>query len=348
MSRSQQRLSGATAARARALRLVKLCAAAAILFTLAAPLSAQPGERERFDHGFEGYEPWYLPPDTTREDAAALKTRWQALAEEIKSTTSAAAGTYVQRGPMRSGFLRWAPGAGFVYFYVYEDFAVIEFSHGTAETTPAEIVFKVEHESLARDGPRSGPLPRRWVAARWKRSEYLVPAERMSEFGNYAAGLAQYNDFNGPCCEFEPFLSKEGGVERGASHEQPDVPQSYRRFLPKPFEATVVSVGRRRAVREYGLEGTLYSSSLGPVTLTPLRIDVRRRRGLRPGLLFRLAGAPLGQYLKITRVGRDHSDGVVIRRINDAGREICYGPDSLEDVVCPPVAVGARVTTSPL
>jgi hypothetical protein len=324
-----------------------LFAAALAVLTHVPACVAQADRPGRFEHGFADYPPWELPSRATRADSDALNARWRALAEELKTASSASAGTYEQRGAMRSGYLRWAPGAGFVYLYVYEIFAVIEFSYGTVEVTPAEIIFKVERESLAGDGPRLGPIPRRWVAARWKRAEYLVPAEQMSDFGNYVAGLGQYNDFNGPCCEFEPFFVKQEGVEQGMSHEQPDVPQNYRRFMRRPVEATIKSVGRKRAVREYGLEGTLYSSSLGPVTLTPVRIDLRRRRGLRPGLLFRLAGAPLGQYLKITRVGLNHSGGVVIRSVNDAGKETCHVPDSLEFVVCPPVAVGARVTTSP-
>lgn len=325
------------------------CVAAALVVLACAPApAAQTDDRLRFAHGFDdGYEPWYLPSAATREDADALKARWQAIAEELKTNESGGAGTYVQRGAMRSGFLRWSHGAGFVYFYVYEDFAVIGFSHGKVRVTPSEVVFEVERELIPDrpDAPR--PLPRRWVAARWKTGDYLVPVERMDDFGNYVAGLAEYNDFNGPCCEFAPFFVKRSPAP-SAGDARPVVPQQYERFIRRPIEATIKSLGRARTVKGYGLDGTHYSSSLGDVTLTPVRISAGRRHGVKPNLLFRVLDAPEGQYLKITRVGAAGSDGVLIREVREEGEGPCYEiRDTLTWVACPPVVVGARVTTSP-
>jgi hypothetical protein len=333
------------------LRLASAFFAAALVVLTHAPVCVAQADRPgRFEHGFADYEPWELPSRATRADSDALNARWRALAAELKITTSGAAGTYEQRGATRSSYLRWAPGGGFVYLFVYENIIIIDFSYGKVEVTPSEVVFKVERELRNEDpGDRPRPTPRRWVAARWKWGDFFVPVARMRDFSDYAAGLGEYNDFNGPCCEFAPFFGKVGdGTAQSDGPERPEVPRKYARLMQRPIEATIKSVGRKRAVKDYGIDGSFHSTLLGDVTLTPVRIDARRRRGLKPGLLFRLVGAPLGQYLKITRVGRNHSDGVVIRRVNDAGRETCYGPDSFEDVVCPPVAVGARVTTSPL
>lgn len=324
-------------------------AAALAVLTHAPACAAQAGGPGRFEHGFPDYVPWELPSRATRADSDALNARWRALAAELKTTSNASAGTYERRGSSRSSYLRWAPGGGFVYLFVYEDFIIVDFSYGTVETTPSEFVFNVERELRTEDpGDRPRPTPRSWVVARWRWVQYFVPVSQMREFSDYAAGLGEYNDFNGPCCEFAPFFSKRGdGLAEAGGPERPEVPRKYARLMRRPFEATIKSVGRKRAFKNYGLQGSFYGTVLGEVTLTPVRIDVRRRRGLRPGLLFRLAGAPFGQYLKITRVGRNHSDGVVIRRVNDAGVEKCYGPDSMEDAVCPPVVAGAKVTTSP-
>ena len=334
------------------LRFASAFFAAALAVLTHAPASVAQADRPgRFEHGFADYPPWELPSRATRADSDALNARWRALAAELKTTSSGAAGTYEQRGAMRGGYLRWAPGGGFVYLYVYEDIIIIDFSYGKVEVTPSEVIFKVERELRTEDpGDRPRPTPRRWVPARWKWGDFFVPAAEMHDFSDYAAGLGRYNDFNGPCCEFAPFFSKRGGdgVAQGDGPERPEVPRKYARLMQRPIEATIKSVGRKRSVKVYGLDGAFYSSSLGPVTLTPVRIDVRRRRGLRPGLLFRLVGAPLGQYLKVTRVGRGHSDGVVIRRVRDAGRETCYGPGSFEELTCPPIVAGAKVTTSPL
>jgi hypothetical protein len=66
---------------------------------------------------------------------------------------------------------------------------------------------------------------------------------------------------------------------------------------------------------------------------------------------MRLDGAPGGQYLKVTRVGAASSEGVVIRGVDDDGRETFYehepGRQGPQLKVFPPVRVGARVTTAP-
>lgn len=330
------------------------CAAALLLLTLAAAVGAQTDERERFVHGYDHYEPWHLPADTGRAEAAALQARWDALAAEIRVGVGAAgfAGTYRQHGAMRTGYLRWAPGGGYVYLYVYEDYLVIDFSYGRAEATPSGLLL-TDERGLRRTNEAGYPpeLGRRLMTARWKDSAYLVPERRARDFGNYVAGLAEYNDFNGPCCEFAPFLSKwQGeGDEGGAAPPDgpPVVPQEYAGLMRRPVEAEITWVGRTRRVKEYGLDGEFYSSMLSDVTLTPVRLAVGRAPGMRPGLLFRMLGAPDGQYLKVTRVGRRHSDAVVIRNTDEQGREDCFVPGTVDHVECPPVVVGLRVTTSP-
>lgn len=329
-------------------RSAAACVTAALLVLASAPtVEAQADHSERFEHGFEHFEPWYLPSAATREDADALKARWRAIEEELKTNAGGTAGTYIQRGAMRSGYLRWAPGAGFVYFYVYEDYAVLDLSYGKVTLTPSEIVFEVERElrSDPRDGPR--PMPRRWVAARWKTGDYFVPVERVHDFGNYVAGLAEYNDFNGPCCEFAPFFSKAAEARAAAETERPVLSKEYERFMRRPIEAVIKSVGRERLVKDYGLEGTFYGSWLGDVRLTPVRISVGRRHGVKRNLLFRFLSGPGGQYLKVTRVGSTYSDAVIIRDVRDEGEGPCFDDNTLDYVTCPPVTVGARVTTSP-
>jgi hypothetical protein len=316
--------------------------------------TAQDDGRERLDHGIEGYAPWLLPAETSREEAAALRSRMAAINEELKAAAGARAGAYFSGGEMRQHFLRWSPGAGFVYLHVYEHFAVLDFSHGGVTVEPAEVVFNVERELRGKtaQGTRS-VTPRRWVAARWKGGDYMIPAERFADFGNYVGGVGQYNDFNGPCCEFAPFLVGGRGPAGGDGSELPAVPKEYERFIKRPIEATVNFVGRKRVVRDYSSEGELYQQYYEKASLTPVRIDAGRNRGVRRGLLFRLlvADGHQGQYLKVTRVGPSSSEGVVVRRVDDDGRETYYdsGPGGGEpsEREFRPVAVGVRVTTSP-
>ena len=329
-------------------RAARLHVALALL-VWAAPLAAQTETRGRFEHGDPDYEPWLLPSDSTPADAGALKARWRALAAEIKTTPNAPAGTYRKYGAMRTGILRWAPDGGYVYLYVYENYSVIDFSYGRVEATTSEVVLRPEREPHRTDRYDRPPLPRRWVFARWEGADYLVPDRRMPDFGHYVAGLGAFNDFNGPCCEFAPFFVRGRGSEPAGADGRPRVPPQYARLMLRPVEAKITSVGRKRKVKRYGLEGTFYSSLLSDVTLTPVHIDAGRGRGVRPNLLFRIEGAPAGQYLKITRAGRRHSDGVIIRNLGASGAEACYDvdPPSFREVACPPVGVGALVTTSP-
>lgn len=305
--------------------------------------------RERFEHGFEGYEPWYLPEAVGKREAEALNSRWKALAGELKSTADEFAGDYKEFGAMRHTYLRWAPGGGFVYLYVYEHYAVLGFSYGKVTVTPSEIVFTVEREERASG--RAAGVPRRWIAARWRDSNYLIPAKDIADFGNYVGGFEEYNDFNGPCCEFAPFLSDRARRDAGKDFERPSVPRRYARFMRRPIEAAVRFVGRKRVVENFGLQGTLYGRHFDKASLTPVRIDAGRRHGVRPGLLFRLVGAPEGQYLLIRRAGPASSDGVVVKQVDDDGSETYYdfnsGAGGPERKVYPPVKVGTKVTTSP-
>lgn len=340
---------GRTAARAR---LRAALVAAALVACAFARASAQTGTDERlFDFDPDLHRPWHLPEETTREEAAALNARWKALGEELKSDPGEFAGTYFDGGDTRHSYLRWAPGGGFVYLYVYEHFAVLDFSYGRVEVTPTAVVFEVERERREVDAEkRPRATPRRWVAARWRLRNYLVPEADVAEFGAYVGGFRQYNDFNGPCCDFTPFFRAEPRRAPGKSFGVPEVPAPYARLMRRPVEATITSVGRRRVVKEFGLEGELYSQRFERASLTPVTFGAGRASGLKAGMLLRLADEPGGQYLKVTRVRAAHSEGVLVRDVDEDGRETFYdfaggGGPVRKDF--PPVRVGARVTSAP-
>ncbi len=272
---------------------------------------------------------------------------------------------------MRESFLRWAPEGGFVFLYVYENFSVLDFSYGKVSATPSGVVFNVERELLAAvaappggvvfhaggvgqgggGGSAQGRTPRRWVAARWRTANYLLDEGEVAEFGEYVGGFDKYNEFNGPCCEFAPFLSSAARRDALKSFEEPAVPAPYARLMRRPIEAKIKSVGRRRVVKDYGMEGELYGQWFERASLTSVTIDAGRTQRVRRGLLFRIVGSPYGQYLKIVRVRPSSSEGVIIRSVDDDGLETFYdsedGRREPQKKTYPPVNVGARVTTSP-
>jgi hypothetical protein len=333
-------------------RLRAAFVAAALVACACVRAAAQTEADDRlFDFGPQAPRPWHLPEETTREEAAALNARWKALGDELKSGAGEFAGTYHEAGVLRHSYLRWAPGGGFVYLYVYEHFSVLDFSYGRVKVTPTAVVFEVERERLGVASARPpSPMPRRWVAARWRLTNYFVPEKDIADFGMYVAGLGQNNEFNGPCCEFTPFFRAEPRRAPAESFDGPKVPAPYTRLMRRPVETTIKSVGRRKVVREFGLEGELYSQRFERASLTPVTFDAGRASGLKPGMLLRLADEPEGQYLKVTRVGATRSVGVLIRNVDDDGRETFYdfgGGGEPRQKEFPPVRVGARVTSAP-
>ncbi|MGI8565595.1 MAG: hypothetical protein ACR2LZ_03835 [Pyrinomonadaceae bacterium] len=332
-----------------------ILAATIVLATPSLHLVAQTNQTERLDHGLNFYEPWYLPSEATKQDTNALKARWKAIGEEVKSTPNEFAGTYRDGGEMRGSVLRWAPESGFVYVHVYEWFSVIDFSYGKVSITPSEIIFTVEREQQIKardDRPRK--TSRRWITARLKHVNHFIPLERIADFGNYIAGLGEYNDFNGHCCEFVPFLVGENESAKRDEAKGLLIPEKYKRFIKQPIEATIKYVGRKKIVKGYTSGAKLYGKFHEKASLIPVRVNAGARHGVKRGLLFRLINTPgdYDQFLKITRVGPAFADGVVVRDIDDDGGETYYDFDSeskgFEKKVFPPVVAGTKVTTSPI
>jgi len=77
---------------------------------------------------------------SSKEEAKILKDRWKAIGEELKTTNSLLAGTYVKAG-YRGWYLRWSPVNGFVYIFHYEDIDIIDYSYGKVEVKGSEVTF---------------------------------------------------------------------------------------------------------------------------------------------------------------------------------------------------------------
>ena len=331
-----------------AARFSVLFASTVLLMALAAVAEAQTEQGgERWESGVSNSS-WSLP-EAPKEELDALKSRWKAIEDELKTTTNEFAGTYRDGGDMRGNVLRWAPQSGFVYAYVYEWLDVIDFSYGKVTVTPTEIIFTVEREQRTENfNNQRRTTPLRWVAARWKLNNYLIRADEMTNFGNYVAGFGAYNDFNGPCCDFIPFLVSDAKADPRLKDERAVVPKEYEFFLKQPIEAKILHVGHRRIVKDYGSEGELYGHLHLRASLTTVRINAGQHQGVKRNMLFRLVNVPRdsAQYLKITRVGAAFSEGVVVRDVDDDGKETYYD-DAQQKRAFLPVVAGTKVTTSP-
>jgi hypothetical protein len=316
---------------------------------LASVAPAQLNQQGRWEHGLNIPSGAWSVPKVSADELNTLILRWSSIGNEIKNTTNTFAGTY-WTASNHAAFLRWAPQTGFVYVKTYEQLNVVDFSYGNVVTASENIQFVVERDLHSTFfGKRLTPITQVWIPTEWEQQMYLVESKRISDFSLFSAGLGRYNEYNGPCCEGSPFLVRIADsalTGKDEAWQSPRVPPQYVRFIRRPIEAVITFVGQKRFVNGYGLKGPDYSQWFPKASLTPLGINAGAVQGVRRGLLFRIRHAPYGQYLKITYVRKNRSTGVMIRDVDDYGRET-YIDSADNETKYPPITRGQRVTTSP-
>lgn len=282
----------------------------------------------------------------SKEEAKELKNRWQNIGEEIKRTDNVYAGTYVMTG-YRGYYLRFSPENGFVYIYHYEDIDIIGYSYGRIKIKDSEITFlpKKEVESIQPGKPFN--TPQTWFLIR----NALVPQEKLKDYANYLAGLGQYNDFNGDCCEFSPFLFKR----EGKRNSDAAFPVEYEKLVENPIKAEIMYVGQKKRTTKYSFQGTLYGESKSNAVLIPVKINAGILNGVKKNMLFRLIDEPMFQYLQITKVKSREAEGTVVRTTDENWAETYtdysdYDEETKEskEKPYPTIRVGIKVTTSPV
>jgi hypothetical protein len=286
--------------------------------------------------------------DRKDPEVRELLERWDRIGNEAQGVTNGPAGTYLKFG-YNGWLLRWAPRAGFVYVYHSEGLSIIDFSYGRVEVTSNAIRFIPERDMKETFRNRNLSTPLTWVAAKSPQLKFMIPKEEMPDFGQYIAGMRDYNDFNGPCCEFSPFFFSP--VATGKLAQGVSVPDEYQRFMRPPITGLVVSIGKRRIVKDYGLDGKLYSALRPASSLTPITLNIGRIHGLRKNMLLRFVGEQFdlpSQYVRITSVAKQTAVAVVIRTIDKRNQEsyLDDSPKSDKRINFPPIRAGMRVTTS--
>jgi hypothetical protein len=301
---------------------------------------------------WEPTEDYRIEIDRANPEIRNLIARWEEIGDELKTTTNSFAGTYEHQA-YRGWFLRWSPDEGFVYVYHSEGLSIIDFSYGKVRSTSEAIILEPEREMKETFDSKRLSTPKKWIPIGSSFGAYLVPEERIKEFGNYAGGFGEYNDFNGPCCDFSPFFFMPTDSTPQASHPSIlVVPPTYQQFIKEPIKARIEVVGVKAFVKNYGLEGKLYSQLFPKASLTPVVLNAGRRQGVKKNQLFRLIGEPRNQYLRILIVRNKRASGVVVRDVDDDGKETYFdglaGMKEPEKKLFHPIRVGTKVTTSPI
>lgn len=290
-------------------------------------------------------EPYRISINASVVGAHELIKRWDEIGQELDAGKSRFDGTYEKRG-YRGYFLRWSPAKGFVYVFHSEGLSIIDFSYGRVWETHEAIVFVPEREMKETFRGEKLITPREWIPITAGKEVFLVPKQQLENFGKYVAGFDEYNDFNGPCCDFSPFFTKNETLTKASATSRVTISPEYQSAIKRPITAQIVFIGERKVVTNYGLEGKLYSQLFPTASLLPVTINAGRNVGVRRNMLFKLVDQPDEQYLKITRTARSSASGVVIRNVEEKNTEVWH--DGSKETSFPPVKIGARVTTSPI
>jgi hypothetical protein len=314
---------------------------------------AQLNEEGRWVNGVT--ESWWMDDGITGEEASGAAARWKAIGDGLaRADAGGWAGDYFRGSETHGTYLRWSP-RGFVIANVDKcRAAVMGLTYGRVEATPTLVQFFPElDKGAARShghGHQQQHAPRaviRFVPVEWRGARLLVAEDEMGDFGDYVAGLGDYNgasDFI--FLEYTAFFTRSGGGGRGGGAAPPVVPPGYERFIRKPIEARVIAVGHRVLKKDYSIDSKHSSRSFERASLTRVTISAGTEQGVKEGMLFRAARPEGGDTVVVLRAGRRTSAAAVVREIDGRGREFFYDHEFRERRH-PRVARGLRLTTSP-
>jgi hypothetical protein len=211
----------------------------------------------------KGY--WELGLEPT--DKVKMLSLWDSIGKELETEQNGLAGTYFKGGYDAGYFLRWS-SKNFILIPYFDEDLITDFSYGSVSFVDSSKVLLIPERDL-HGGRSVAKTPREWTAI-WN---YFVPVEELKDFGLYHAGLREYNEFNGECCEFAPnFLCRRIDAE-GIPPWYP-VPARYAQFIKRPIEGTITFIGQKRRVKDWGYQGRLHGVWMDHVILIPVRVDL--------------------------------------------------------------------------
>jgi len=190
----------------------------------------------------------------------------------------------------------------------------------------------------------------------------LIEESMMSDFGDYVAGLGKYNYRQGFFfLDYAEFFTRRRAAEDTQTPETPQtrtgeeadhaasvpvVPSGYERFLKRPIEANITAVGKRQMRNNYSYENADGSgASYARASLTFVTVNAGAARGLKRGMFLHVVNPAEGDVVRIIRVGRQTSNGVLIRILEEGDAETFY--DDQQPRSHSKVAAGWKLTTSP-
>jgi hypothetical protein len=299
-------------------------------------------------------EAWWFPDSVPKEEIRKVISLWESIAKDNQPSSGGEwAGDYVIGGETHGSYLRWSPESGFVIVGVNKCEAKVEgFSYGKAMSVTPLIQFATEQAVSSGHSHGQGhsiQSAANFVPVKYRGERILVAEDEMSNFGDYVAGLGDFNaSFSIYYVLVSPFfykLDQNAPVEPATSG--PVVPQGYEKFLKKPVEALIAKVNKRVVRSEFNYEppSGLATTYTAPVSVTSITLDAGSVAGIKRGMVLRAIGT--GDEVRITRADTHTSAGIIVRSLDDKGRETFYDHETERDRVYPRVRAGWKLTTSP-
>jgi len=312
---------------------------------------AQTDPHGRWENGI-GEAWWFDPADFPVESVSEVQSRWQSIgAENDGAKDSGWQGDYSSGGDTHGTYMRWSLQGGYVSMNVDKCAArVMGFSYGKAATSGALVEFKTERalSSAQSHGHGHGHVPTpvviRFLPVTWRGVRYFVGEDEIADFCDYAAGLGNFNRGLGGFTIIDAidFFYKIKDQANEEDKGLPVVPPGYERFVKKPIEAKLTSVGT--GYRRIDRENEWWDNFVIPVTISVGQANgVKRKMSLR--VIDHQGFGGMGEIVEIKQVGLRSSRGVIVRTIRKNPCVKFSGTDDCEEPEYQPLKVGLRLTT---
>jgi hypothetical protein len=315
----------------------------------AALCAAQTDAYGRWENGItEAW--WFDATDFPAEHIGEAQARWHAIGAQSGGAKNGGwHGDYSSGGDTHGTYMRWSPQAGYVLMHINKcEARVMGFSYGAAGAAGALVEFKTEisQSSSHSHGHAHTPTPvkLRFLPVTWRGVRYLVGEHEIEDFFDYVAGLGKFNrGLSGFMIIDSPgFFYQITGQAAAQDKGSPVVPPGYERFIKKPIEAEITSVGTGH--RRVDRENEWWDNFVIPVTVSVGRAHgVKRKMSLRVDGLEGFGG--MGEIVEIKQVGLRSSGGVVVRTVRKIPCVKFSDTDDCEEAEYQPLKVGLRLTT---
>src|SRR5688500_6835620 len=303
---------------------------------------------------------WFSPAQFTTQQADEAIARWKNIEDENHAGASNEwIGTYFSGSEVDGTYLRMSPRSGFVIAHVDKCQAkVVGVTYGSLEFSPSIVkLFPQFHSANAAHGSAHShtkmPGEMRFIPVKFNGAQLLIEEKEMASFGNYIAGLGKYNFSDFHYSFSTEFLTRFVREDTEARDEAKDrlpvvvVPDEYAHHLKQPIEATIISVGRLQVRKTYSYEnidGT-GATHTAPVTLTTVVVSAGTLQGLKRGMFLNVIDPRQNERVRILRVGRTSSTGVIVRDLDENYQEVPFDHETGDPYL--KIVAGRKLTTSP-